>query len=342
MSPHTAADRPRRAKLRNGLFAAVALSIALLALPWDAFAGPRSGGSFSGRGGFRSSGGSSRAPSRSYQPSYRPSGGGNNIIVVPGGGYGYGYSPFGYGGGGGFGLSGTVLMLGALGIGGLVLFRAARMAKMRRLEGGGGGVSRLLGGSDDDDGDDQSDRAYVYKVQLGLGRSARALQNRLEQFAAEGDTASEAGLAQLLQQTALELLREKESIRYGAVAAAGPLSLTNAETKMNGLALAERSRFQVERVRGAEGKVRRSQTAATASSEVLEYLLVTIIVATRVPLPGLTKLGDRDDLETVLRDLGGIAPDALLGLEVVWTPADPEDALTEADLLVSYPELRGI
>jgi uncharacterized membrane protein len=120
------------------------------------------------------------------------------------------------------------------------------------------------------------------------------------------------------------------------------MSLTNAETKMNGLALAERSRFTVERVRGAEGKVRRAQTAATASAEVLEYLLVTVIVATRNPLPGLTKLSDREELEAVLRDLGGVAPEALLGLEVIWTPADPEDALTESDLLVTYPDLRGL
>jgi uncharacterized membrane protein len=232
-------------------------------------------------------------------------------------------------------------MLGVLGIGGLVLFRAARMAQMRRLE-GGGGPGRLLGGDDEDDSDYRPDRGYVYQVQLGLGRSARELQKRLEQFASEGDTGSESGLAQLLSQTALELLRQKESIRYGSVAGAGPLSLTNAETKMNGLALAERSRFEVERVRGAEGKVRRSEAVATTSQEVLEYLLVTVIVATRMPVPGLTKLGDREALDTVLRDLGAIAPEALLGLEVIWTPADPEDALTEADLLVTYPELRGI
>src|SRR4051812_27137625 len=142
---------------------AVAIALALVAwlvLPLDALAGPRSGGSFSGRGGFRSGGGSSvRVPSRSYR-SY-PSGGGNNIVVVPGGGYGYGYSPFGYGGGGGFGFGGTVLMLGVLGVGGLLLFRAARMAQMRRME--AGGPSRFLGDDDDDRVEYRPDRAYVYK-----------------------------------------------------------------------------------------------------------------------------------------------------------------------------------
>jgi uncharacterized membrane protein len=350
MSPHISGRRPRTARRWIGLVCFVLAVLAAGGQPSDAWAGPRSGGSFSGRGGFRSGGGSSRAPSRSSYRSYSSSpyspspSGGNHIIVVPGGGYGYGYSPFhyggGYGGGGGFGFSGTILMLGVLGVGGLLLFRAARMAHMRRLEAGGPG--RLLGGDDDDVEEEPSDRAYVYEVQLGLGRSARALQSRLEQFAAEGDTASETGLAQLLGQTALELLREKSSIRYGTVQAAGPLSLARAETKMNGLALAERSRFQVERVRGAEGKVRRSDVAATASPDVLEYLVVTVIVATRTPCPGLTRLGSTEELDAVLRELGGIAPDTLLGLEVVWTPADPEDALTEADLLVTYPDLRAI
>jgi uncharacterized membrane protein len=331
--------KPRVLALLIALFA---LIVGPLVLTEDAQAGPRSGGSFSGRGGFRSSGGSARSSSRSYRsPSSGSWGGGNHVVVVPGGGYGYGYSPFGYGGGGGFGFGGSILTLAVLGVGGLLLFRAARMAQIRRQE--AGGPARFLGGRDDDEDEDVvPDRAYVYKVQLGLGRSARDLQKRLEQFASEGDTASEAGLAQLLQQTALELLREKESIRYGAATAAGPLSLTNAETKMNSLAMSERSRFTVERVRGAEGKVRRAQAAATTSAEVLEYLLVTVIVATRRPLPGLTKLADREDLDTVLRDLGGIPPDGLLGLEVIWTPADPEDALTESDLLLTYPDLRGI
>lgn len=307
---------------------------ALVLAPIAAMAGPRSGGSFSGRGGFRSGGGSSRVPMRAP----RPSGGGTNVVVIPGGGYGYGFSPFGYGGG--IGLTGAVLMMGVVGVGALVAFRAARMARMRRME--AGGAPMYAGDYGDDEPSYQPDRAWVYKVQLGLGRSARGLQERLAKFAAEGDTSSETGLAQLLSQTGLELLREKDSIRYGMVEAAGPLSLSNGETKMNGLALAERSRFQVERVRGAEGKVRRSETAATTSQEVLEYLLVTVILATRRPIPGLTKLGDREELDHVLRELGGVAADALLGLEVIWTPADPDDALTEAELLVTYPDLRGL
>jgi uncharacterized membrane protein len=330
--------------LRNRFFALAlgGLVATSVMAPGEADAARRSGGSFSGRGGFRSTPSpSQRVPAR---VPYQQPGGGTNVVVVPGGGWGF--SPFGgWGYGGGFGL-GSAVFLGVGAVGALLAFRALRMAKIRRqeaLEGGGRRVG-LLGGSgydDDEDGYIEADRSYVYKVQLGLGRSARGLQQRLEQFAADGDTSSEAGLAQLLQQTALELMREKDSIRYGQAEGAGPMSLQKGETKLNGLALAERSRFEVERVRGADGKVRRSQAAAATSDEVLEYLLVTVLVATRVPLE-LGKLTDLTELETVLRDLGGVAPEALLGLEVVWTPADPDDALTEKELLATYPELRSL
>jgi uncharacterized membrane protein len=122
----------------------------------------------------------------------------------------------------------------------------------------------------------------------------------------------------------------------------GPFSLTNGEAKMNGAAMAERSHFQFERVRGAEGQVRRSDAAPTVGREALEFLVITILVATRVPLDGMKKVEDRPALEGALSELGGVPASALLGLEVIWTPADPDDSLTETDLMTTYPEMRSM
>ena len=310
--------------------------LAMVLVPTLALARPRSGGSFSGRGGFRSPSGSySRGPARA------PASRGPNVVVFPG--FGWGFLPFGLGGGS---MLGTLMMVGVLGLGAVMVMRAVRRSQARNR-----GQS-FYGQADDDDSayDDEvavaPGRSFVYKLQLGLGRSARGIQQRLEQFAAEGDTGSEAGLAHLLSQTALELMRERHSIRYASIEAAGPLSMTNGETKLNSLALAERSRFQVERVRGAEGKVRRSEVSGARTDEVLEYLLVTVVLATRTPLADTSKLGgkppEREQLEAVLAELGGVSPSGLLGLEVIWTPADPEDAMTEAELLLHYPDLRAV
>jgi uncharacterized membrane protein len=134
-------------------------------------------------------------------------------------------------------------------------------------------------------------------------------------------------------------MREKDSIRYTAVEQSGPLSMQNGETKLNGAALAERSRFQVERVRGADGQVRRSEAAAPESPEALEYVVVTLVLATRAPLPALK---EGDGIDTVLGQLGAVDQQSLLGLEVIWTPADPTDSLTEMDVMTAYPQMRSV
>ena len=185
-------------------------------------------------------------------------------------------------------------------------------------------------------------RAYIYRLQLAIGRSGRGVQERLATFAEQGDTATEAGLATLLQQSALELLREKDAVRYVGADGNGPMSLTNAETKMNSLSLAERSRFLVERVRAAEGRLSRSTALAEEGKEALELIVVTLIVATRAPLAHFKTVRSPEDLTALLSELGAVSPDGLLGLEVVWTPADPNDSMTETDVMTTYPDLRGI
>lgn len=313
----------------------VALSTFLSAA---AFAGPRSGGSFGSRGGFRSGGGLG-APSSGYSGGgYSSSpysggygyGGGSHFLFFPSfGGYGLGY-------GGGFGLFGV---LAAVAVVGLVIraVRAGRAASSNRgYYGDGYGDGEVVA---------MPGRAYLYRLQLALGRSARGIQDRLADFAAQGDTESEAGLAALLQQTAVELLREKDSVRYLGTDARGPMSLTNAETAMNAMALAERGRFQVERVRAAGGRVSRSAAPAEEGKEALELVVVTLVAATRTPLekfgsPG--SVGSPEDLSALLAELGGVSPDAILGIEVVWTPADPNDSMTETDVMTTYPDLRSL
>ena len=324
----TPLSRQRRTGRRPGVvgraLSVLALVAALVVMPALALAGPRSGGSFSGRSGFRSGGGFSMPRGSSgYGSGY--SGGGHSFFFLPS--FGWGWGGMGYGGG-----FSSLLVLGVLGFAAFSLVRAARRAR-----GGGGWVPDQYQEDDVAPG-----RGYVYRLQIALGRSARGIQDRLARFAEEGDTGTEAGLASLLQQPSLELLREKDSIRYAGAEGSGPMSLTNAETKMNSLGLAERSRFQVERVRGADGAVRRASEAAEEGKEALEYVVVTLIVATRSPVDGFKSVGDRADLERLLAQLGSASPDGLLGLEVVWTPADPNDSMTETDLMTTYPDLRGL
>jgi uncharacterized membrane protein len=315
--------------MKKRVFALFAAAVLAILVDTAAIAAPRSGGSFSGRGGFRSSGGSY---SRGYSQGRSSYGGGSNFVFLPSFGWGWG-GGYGYGGGFGFG---SLLMLGVVAFGVITVVRTLRRARTS-----GGPLGLFGGGSYDDDDEVSRDRAYVYKIQLGLGRSAREIQERLARFAAEGDTSSETGLAHLLQQTTLELMRHRDSIRYGALDASGPMTLTNGETKLNAAALAERSRFHIERVRGADGSVRRSDAAPAESNEALEYLVVTLVVAARQPVLQVKEVSDPSQLQALLGELGAVPASALLGLEVIWTPADPGDAMSKDDLVTTYPELRS-
>jgi len=316
----------RRAPRWLTLFALALLTLA----PALAVAGPRSGGSFGGRLGFRNGGGMSMPSSPGY------SGGGYSRSYYGGGSHFFFLPSFGgYGFGGGFGLFGTVL---GLMVAGLVITSVLRAVRGNR----GAGVGSSAWGDDDGQVMAMPGRAYLYKLQLALGRSARGIQDRLADFATQGDTSTEAGLAALLQQTALELLREKDAVRSASAEARGPMSLTNAETAMNGVALAERSRFQVERVRVADGHLSRSTVPAEEGKEVLELVVVTLVAATRTPLERFGTLSSDEDLAALLSELGGVSPDGILGLEVIWTPADPDDSMTETDVMTTYPELRSL
>ena len=91
------------------------------------------------------------------------------------------------------------------------------------------------------------------------------------------------------------------------------MSLTNAETAMNGMSLAERSRFQVERVRAADGRASRSEAPAEEGKEALELVVVTLVAATRTPLDQFKPVGTPDELDALLSELGGVSPRACSG-----------------------------
>ena len=103
-------------------FMSILALLAMLIVPALALAGPRSGGSFGSRGGFRSS--PSYSMPRSYSsPGY---GGGSHFIFAPGWGWGWGG---GYGFGGGLGMFGTLMVLAVVGYSVFAISRAVRRAR---------------------------------------------------------------------------------------------------------------------------------------------------------------------------------------------------------------------
>lgn len=306
---------------------AMALALVMTFGPAASALAARSGGRMGG-GSFRRS-----APTRSY------SGGGTYRSGGYGGGFGFPFLLpfFGFGG---FGSLFTLLI-------GLAVINFLVNA-FRNVSFGG-------------DGGDGGDRAYggrggglvtVAQVQVGLLAAARSLQEDLDRMAQTADTGTEAGRAQVLQETVLSLLRHPDYWKYGN-ADCDRTALEAAETAFGRLSLMERSKFTEETLSNYGGQLQgRSPAGSLAgakgedggalvpSEDYGEYIVVTILIAVEANLAFPATITSATDLRQAISQMGTVAASDLLALEVLWTPQASGDALTTDDMMAHYPELR--
>lgn len=276
------------------------------------------------RGGGRIGGSSFRAPTRSI-PSSRS---------APNRSYGYGYGgggsslfflPFFIGGGGGS----LVGLLAIVAIAGVVL-QAVRNS----------GLDNLLG---DKLGGNNTTNVTVSKIQIGLLSSARQLQQDLNRLAMEADTNTSAGLALLLRETTVSLLRHPEYWVYAdSVTENSKLEL--AEQKFNSLAMGERSKLTSEVVSNFNN--RRNQSSIQVVNDLdteapSEYIVVTLITA-MAGNSSLSKVRSSEDLKLALSTIGATSEQQLLAVEILWEPQSSNYTLTSDEVLTIYPSLVRI
>lgn len=283
------------------------------------------------RSGGRIGGGSFRSPSRTYAPPTRTAPGGY------GGGYGGGYYP-----GGGFGFPFILPFIGGGG-GGLFsvlifLSIAGFLVQSFRRNADGGDESGYT-----------NPAVSIAKVQVGLLAEARNLQADLDLIAEKANTNTNEGLAQVLQETTLAMLRHPEYWVYGADEFQ-QARLEAAEAQFNRLALSERSKFAAETLSNVNNQLKQGSTgsalalaekggALAESQDPGEYIVVTLIAATQGKLE-LPPINSSEDLRKALSLLGGISSDRLLALEILWTPQAEGDVLTRDDVIAEYPNLK--
>jgi uncharacterized membrane protein len=276
--------------------------------------------------GGRIGGGSFRAPARGYSSPSRtyapPRGGG----YYPGGGgfFPFVYFPF-FGVGGGFGGLFTLLIF--------ISIASFLVNSFRRA-----GDDNELGYS--------SPTVSVAKVQVGLLAEARELKADLDRIGAKADTNSSEGLAQVLQEASLALLRNPQYWVYGTTDSK-QTRLEAASGEFNRLALSERSKFSAETLSNVNNQLKQASSSAltladkdSALAEAPgEYIVVTLLVGTQSKLQ-LPAINTAEDLRRSLSQLGSVSSDQLLALEVLWTPQAEGDVLTRDDLLAEYPNLK--
>lgn len=316
---------------RRGRQAGVAALAALLL-----FTSTGVDGALAARGGGRVGGSSFSAPRSAPAPSYGGGGGGYG-----GGGYGGGgvmvmpriYSPVVpvYGGGffmGGFGGLTTLLLLVA--VAGVVVSSV------------GSAVGAATGAGDPDD-----PPTSVVTVKVGLLASARQLQRDLDAVAQKANTASARGLAELVQEVVVALVRNPDYWTHASVdAAPSSMRLSEAEAEFGRRSLNERVKLEEETLsnvggRGVQSTTRRVRPGEELSAGPSEFIVVTLVVAAT---GGLSKALPRRldgvaDLRAALTALGGVTTDDMQACEVIWAPQSDTDTLTEREMLADHPDL---
>lgn len=292
-------------------------------------AAAQSGGGFGGSsgGGFGggSSGGGGGFGGGGYSGGYGGGyGGGYSGPIIVGGGYGPGY----VGGGGGFGIVGLLLF-------GLVMMSVLGFMR-RSMAGGARGLAGAgLGGS-----------AQAVSVQLLLAEGDEVKRD-LQRVARSGDPDTNEGLARMLQEAALVLLRHPERWVYGEVQRAqGPASA--AESQVGAWATEARAAFTVQTTSNYQnrdphtGFEQRSDYTFQRDGTDL-YLAVTIAVAahTLAPLPpaGVTTAGE---VRAALAAISAVTPGDLIRAEVVWSPDAEGEFLSEDEAIRKYPGLTKL
>lgn len=253
-----------------------------------------------------------------------------------------GFSGGGYSGGGGFYPVpvGGPIIIGSGGFGGglfgLIIFGiviAQVLSSMRRAQG--------LAGNMEDGG---SAQAVLVQVALTGGDRVKA---DLQDVARRGNPGDDDGLARMIQEAALVLLRRRSDWTYGRVetVAAGE---SRAASQVGAWATEARSAIQVQTTSHYQDSSSRSafehRDDYTFEKGIGDlYLVVTIAVASRAfPTLGQTQQPSASEIANVLQAISGVNGLTLIRGEVVWSPDEEGEFLNEDQTIMKYGQLSKI
>ncbi|KAG8479638.1 hypothetical protein CXB51_029391 [Gossypium anomalum] len=185
------------------------------------------------------------------------------------------------------------------------------------------------------------ERTSVLKLQVGLLGTGRSLQRDLNRIAEVADTSTSEGLGFVLTETSLALLRHPDYCISGYSYVDVKRSMDEGEKRFNQLSIEERGKFDEETLVNVSNIRRLSTTFQKASGFNNEYIVITILVAAE-GVHKLPLINGSGDLAVALQKLASIPASKILAVEVLWTPQNDNDTLSERELLEDYPLLRPL
>lgn len=178
----------------------------------------------------------------------------------------------------------------------------------------------------------------VSQIQVALLAQAKSIQSQLSAVSLSIDPNTSEGLTQLLQESALALLRSPENWQY-VLASSQKCDRDRAETIFNQLSIQQRSKFSAETLVNVAGRRSKQEPATHNSDESAEYIVVTLLIGTAHDKPLFDTIRTTEALTQALKTAAAIDPEYLLKFELLWTPQTETDSLTYAELLSEYADM---
>jgi len=187
-----------------------------------------------------------------------------------------------------------------------------------------------------------NDKVTVTKLQVALLAEARAIQGELDEISLQADTDTPEGLATLLQEAAIALLRTPENWSH-VLSSSQSVKQDQAEQIFNSLSVTERRKFSAETLVNVGGNTRRNQSfQPNPEDDPAAYIVVTLLIGTEHDRPLFGAVKSRQDLETALETIAAIPASHLLIFELLWSPQVQGDSLSYDELLTEYTDMQQI
>lgn len=329
------------------LFAAALIMASVFFAPMqEALAAPsggRMGGSFGGSSRSSSSSrsysrGSSGSYNRGYSSGYysRP-----NVIIAP--------QTYGYGAGGGYYArpGGVAVVRTGPSIADVIVFGIVGSLVLSSL------ARPMLDGNDSSTTSALGPGVTVAQISVALNVPRRndpsSILSFLDRLSSTASTDSRVGISDLVSQVSVELLRQKRSIFAADTEFKHFRDGDAASRYFNTEAIKERSKFEKESTNkfgGVDYSVSKGKSlpAGDEFSPQATSAVVTLVVSIDGDSTKMPQINSINDLEKALIRLATDVKvdDCLRSAEVLWTPDDKLDVISERDVVVDYPKLRSI
>lgn len=183
----------------------------------------------------------------------------------------------------------------------------------------------------------------LIKLEIGLLATATDVPATLHRLVSSIDTSTDYGLSQLLQQSALLLLRNQQ-YWHAASYDYRKVRYEEAESAFNSLTMQERSKLSYETISNVDGFKQVDTKHLPPSGDLIppgDYIVVELIVASSAPLR-LRRARTADEVREQVAEIAAAAGSNLQAVEVIWHPDSTDESLSRDDLMTLYPELAPI